>query len=81
VSGSFRIVVANGLLCVSTVLGLYALDGAIYAFDATDGHLLWRYQTAGPVQFSAAYKIGVVYIASNESEGVGKKLSLRRKFF
>lgn len=42
-------------------------DGYFYALDAITGDLIWRYQTEGPILFSAAYKNGVVYFASNDA--------------
>lgn len=45
-------------------------DGYFYAIytDGPDkGKLAWRYKTAGPIHFSAAYKDGAVYFASDDS--------------
>lgn len=42
-------------------------DGYFYALDAVTGNLKWRYQTNGPILFSAAYKNEVVYFASNDA--------------
>ena len=42
-------------------------DGYLYALDAITGSLKWRYKTEGPVLFSAAYKNGVIYFASNDA--------------
>jgi len=42
-------------------------DGYFYAFDATSGDLKWKYQTDGPISFSAAYKNGTLYFASNDA--------------
>lgn len=42
-------------------------DGYFYAFDATTGTLKWRFQTDGPISYSAAYKNGTLYFASNDS--------------
>lgn len=42
-------------------------DGYFYALDATTGALKWKFQTAGPILFSAAYKGGAVYFASNDN--------------
>ena len=39
---------------------------AIYAQGGMAGQLAWEYQTQGPVHFSAAYKAGVVYFASDD---------------
>lgn len=45
-------------------------DGTFYALH-TDGSnagtLAWKYRTDGPILFSAAYKDGVVFFASNDS--------------
>lgn len=42
-------------------------DGFFYALDARTGNLKWRYKTDDSIQFSAAYKDGVVYFASNDA--------------
>jgi len=46
-------------------------DGYMYAIGAhgtrNQGQLLWKFQTAGPIHLSAAYKNGVVYFASNDN--------------
>ncbi len=42
-------------------------DGYFYALDAVTGALKWRYQTSGPIRFSAAYKNGVLYFASDDA--------------
>lgn len=42
-------------------------DGYFYALDAVSGGLKWRFQTGGPILYSAAYKNGVVYFASNDN--------------
>jgi outer membrane protein assembly factor BamB len=42
-------------------------DGSFYALDAANGTLKWKYQTGGPILFSAAYKDNTLYFASNDS--------------
>ena len=42
-------------------------DGYFYALDGNNGSLKWKYQTGGPIRFSAAYKSGVVYFAADDS--------------
>lgn len=42
-------------------------DGYFYALSAYTGELVWRYKTAGPILYSAAYKDGIIYFASNDS--------------
>ena len=46
-------------------------DGAFYAIGAhgsqDQGELLWKYQTGGLIDLSAAYKDGVVYFASDDN--------------
>lgn len=42
-------------------------DGYFYALDAMTGSLKWTYPTEGAILFSAAYKDGVVYFASNDA--------------
>ena len=48
-------------------------DGYFYAIwaneDSRRGQLAWSYQTGAPIRFSAAYKNGVVYFASNDKYG------------
>jgi len=39
---------------------------AIYTEGANPGGLAWKYQTQGPVLYSAAYQDGVVFFASND---------------
>ncbi|MCC7162924.1 MAG: PQQ-binding-like beta-propeller repeat protein [Anaerolineae bacterium] len=43
-------------------------DGFFYALDAVTGAKLWSYQTQGPISYSAAYKDGHVYFASNDNK-------------
>lgn len=42
-------------------------DGYFYALDAVTGALKWRFQTGAEILFSAAYKNGIIYFASNDS--------------
>jgi hypothetical protein len=46
-------------------------DGNLYAIGAhgtsRQGQLVWKYQTGGPIRFSAAHKNGVVYFVSNDN--------------
>ncbi len=46
-------------------------DGSMYAIGAhgtvRQGQLIWKYATGGPIRFSAAYKNGIVYFASNDN--------------
>jgi hypothetical protein len=46
-------------------------DGYLYAIrsneDPARGTLAWRYQTGGPILYSAAYADGMVFFASNDS--------------
>jgi hypothetical protein len=41
-------------------------DGFMYAVNATSGLLAWKYQTGGPIHFSAAYNNNTIYFASND---------------
>lgn len=45
-------------------------DGTMYAVHANgspeQGQLAWKHKTGGPILFSAAYKDGAVYVASND---------------
>jgi len=40
---------------------------AIYANGPLEGQLAWKYKTNGPIHYSAAYRDGVVYFASDDS--------------
>lgn len=45
-------------------------DGTLYAVHtegAEAGQLAWKFETAGPILYSAAYQDGVVFFASNDS--------------
>jgi outer membrane protein assembly factor BamB len=42
-------------------------DGFFYALDAVSGGLKWKYETGGPILFSAAFKDGTLYFASNDA--------------
>ena len=45
-------------------------DGFFYAIfteGSATGQLAWKYKTGGPIHFSAAYKDGVLYFASDDS--------------
>lgn len=57
---------ATNPLVVEEKIILGNRDGYLYAVN-TDGTLAWRFRTDGPILFSAAYKDGVVYFASNDS--------------
>jgi outer membrane protein assembly factor BamB len=58
-------------------------DGRLYALDAANGGLIWRYSTGGAVDSSPAVANGIVYIGSwdgrvyalNASTGVIPRLS------
>lgn len=52
-------------LVISNTIMLGNRDGNFYALN-TDGSLKWKYTTAGPIHFSAAYQNGVVYFASDD---------------
>ncbi|HBC72922.1 MAG: hypothetical protein UX91_C0011G0011 [Candidatus Amesbacteria bacterium GW2011_GWB1_47_19] len=54
-------------LVVDNVVYAGNRDGYFYALDANTGSLKWKYQTGGPIHFSAAHKNGVVYFASNDA--------------
>jgi hypothetical protein len=45
-------------------------DGFFYAINiegSARGQLAWKFETGGPIHFSAAYKDGVLFFASNDS--------------
>jgi outer membrane protein assembly factor BamB len=60
-------------LVVNGILYAGNRDGALYAIDVNTHQLAWKYQTGGPILFSAAYTTtasypgGVVYFASNDN--------------
>lgn len=41
-------------------------DGKFYALDAITGNKKWEFVTGGPIHFSAAFKNGVIYFASDD---------------
>jgi outer membrane protein assembly factor BamB len=53
--------VVNGVVFVG------ANDDYIYALNAQNGALIWKYQTGGQVQSSPAVAYGTVYIGSNDN--------------
>ena len=58
-------------LVINDVVYMGSRDGYMYAVGAhgtpNQGQRIWRFKTDGPILFSAAYKDGVVYFASNDS--------------
>ena len=46
---------------------------AIYANGPLEGQLAWKYKTHGPIHYSAAYRDGVVYFASDDSRAYALK--------
>ena len=56
---SSPVVVGNSIYCG-------ALNGLVYCLSATDGRIIWTFQTANPVMGSPAYSNNVVYIASTD---------------
>ncbi len=56
-------------LIVNNVIYAGNRDGYFYALDAVTGNLKWKYQTEGPIRFSAAMSNdnSTVYFASNDS--------------
>jgi outer membrane protein assembly factor BamB len=58
-------------LVVNGVVFMGNRDGSFYAIGAhgsdRQGQLIWKYETGGPILYSAAYKDNVVYFASNDS--------------
>jgi outer membrane protein assembly factor BamB len=53
--------VSNGMVYVGSV------DSHLYAFDAANGKLRWRYRTEGAVTSSPAIGDGIVFVGSNDS--------------
>ncbi len=56
--------VVNGIVYAGNRDGTFY---AIHAEGAQAGQLAWKFETGGPVLYSAAYKDGVVFFASNDS--------------
>lgn len=57
-------------LVVNGILYAGNRDGHFYAIRATGptaGQLIWQYDTGAPIHYSAAYKDGIVFFASNTS--------------
>lgn len=54
-------------LIVNGKVLLGSRDGYFYAFSQSNGAYLWSYKTGGPISYSAAYKDGIIYFASNDS--------------
>jgi outer membrane protein assembly factor BamB len=42
-------------------------DGNLYALDGNTGVFKWKFQTAGPIKYSPAYKNGIIYLASDDA--------------
>jgi eukaryotic-like serine/threonine-protein kinase len=56
-------------------------DGYFYAIDAINGSLVWRYpkegeDPLGPIHYSAAYKDGRVFFASNDNYAYALDISI-----
>ena len=63
-----------GLTVVNGVVYAGTTDSAVYALRASDGGLLWRYTTAGPVGDPASRPVvadGIVYVNANVDQGLG----------
>jgi outer membrane protein assembly factor BamB len=56
--------VVNGLVYAGNRDGSFY---AVHAGGAQAGQLAWKFETDGPILYSAAYKDGVVFFASNDS--------------
>ena len=57
-------------LVVGALVMLGNRDGYFYAINSLGpeiGQLAWKYKTEGPINYSAAYKDGIVYFASQDS--------------
>lgn len=54
-------------LVVDGVVYVGNRDGSMYALNASTGSLRWKYETEGPILFSAAHAAGVIYFASNDA--------------
>src|SRR6266700_2346105 len=59
------------LKAVNGVVYVGAMDNAVYALRASDGGLLWRYTTAGPVNDPPVVVDGIVYVNANVDQGLG----------
>ena len=59
------------LTVVDGVIDVGTMDSAVYALRASDGGLLWRYNTAGPVGGPPVVVDGIVYINANVDQGLG----------
>ncbi|MCK4926411.1 PQQ-binding-like beta-propeller repeat protein, partial [Candidatus Aerophobetes bacterium] len=54
--------VANGKAFVGS------LDSKLYCLNASDGSLIWSYQTGGPVHSSPAVADGKVFVGSKDDK-------------
>lgn len=61
------LVVSDSFTANSPVVFLGNRDGYFYAIDANTGAVKWKFQTGGPVRFSAAYKNGVIYFGADDN--------------
>src|SRR6266566_98930 len=62
------------LTVVDGVVDVGTMNSAVYALRASDGGLLWRYNTAGPVAGPNSPPIGVdgiVYVSADVDQGLG----------
>lgn len=63
------------LTVVDGVVDVGTMDNAVYALRASDGGLLWRYNTPGPVGGPVAdppvVADGIVYVNANVDQGLG----------
>ncbi|HZD57289.1 MAG TPA: PQQ-binding-like beta-propeller repeat protein, partial [Anaerolineales bacterium] len=66
-------------LVVNGVIYAGNRDGYMYAIGAQDeprqGELIWKFKTEGPILFSAAYKNGTLYFASDDSRAYALRAS------
>ena len=43
-----------------------SIDGCVYALDATNGRLRWKFRSGGPITSSPVIANGIVYIGSTD---------------
>lgn len=62
-----RSILASPVLDNQGICYIGSQDGFMYALDAGNGFVLWRYRTSGPIIATAALLGGMVYFASTDA--------------
>ncbi len=62
-----RSIIASPVLDNEGICYIGSQDGFMYALDAGNGFVLWRYRTSGPIIASAALQGGMIYFGSSDA--------------